>query len=195
MRASLPAAVAPASIRATPRPPRLTPTAKLRWRHRTMPAIPKNTAPTSRPKSRNCRSEGGRFGSRWLIESSSVELELLLPRLSVFRPLALRRFAQQVWTEHEIIDVGPHEAAIRVFRRTHDRLAADVERRVHDHRTSGQRLERADQGMVIGIRLFAHSLQTGRIVDVRDRGNVRAHDVELGDTPQRLVLFSGHRDL
>ena len=49
------------------------------------------------------------------------------------------------------VDVGAHEAAIRVRRRADDRLATHVERGVHHDRTAGQPLELVDQVVVVGI--------------------------------------------
>ena len=57
----------------------------------------------------------------------------------------LRRFLEHERAEHQHVHVGAHEAAVGVLRRADDRLAADVERRVHQHRTAGLRSNAVDQ--------------------------------------------------
>ena len=62
-------------------------------------------------------------------------------------------------------------------------FAADVEGRVHEHRTAGQPLELPDQVVVVRVRVARHGLDARRVVDVRDCRNVRADLVELVDAP------------
>src|SRR5687768_2857216 len=72
--------------------------------------------------------------------------------------------------------------------RAHDRLAPDVERRVDEHRAPCLSLELTQEIVVVGVRLTTDRLNTGRVVDVRDSGNVGAYDIELFDAPETLLL-------
>ena len=78
----------------------------------------------------------------------------LLPCLGLL-PFRLRGLLEQERPEHEAVDVGAHEAAVGVLRRADDRLAAHVERRVHQHRAAGEALERLDQVVVVAVGLRA----------------------------------------
>ena len=44
---------------------------------------------------------------------------------------------QEVRPQNQVVDVGPHEAAIGIGRGADDRLAADVKRGVHEYGTAG----------------------------------------------------------
>ena len=50
---------------------------------------------------------------------------------------------KQTVADRQQVELGAHEAAECVLGRTDDRLAPDVERCVHEHRTAGPSLERA----------------------------------------------------
>src|SRR5262245_42971413 len=65
----------------------------------------------------------------------SVELEALAP-VEVLVQLGLALLAKDLVAEHEGVHLGPHEAEIGIVRRAHDRLAADVERGVDQHRAA-----------------------------------------------------------
>src|SRR5689334_14718216 len=56
--------------------------------------------------------------------------------------------------EHEQIQIRPHEASIRILRSAHDRLAADVERRVDENRTAGLRMERGENPPEIAVAML-----------------------------------------
>ena len=147
---------------------------RVRRATRRCPRGPANAAPTVSPNRRPSR----RRQSSW---NSFCHSFGLLPR-------RLRRLVEQERAEHEIVDVRPHEAAIRVLRRADDRLAADVERGVDEHAAAGARLERLDQVVVAGVRLACHGLDARRVVDVRDRRDVRPRHVQLVDAPQLVLL-------
>ena len=88
----------------------------------------------------------------------------------------------------------PHEAAVRIGGRADDRLAAHVERRVHEDRAARQPLESLNQVVVIRVGVSGDGLDARRVVDVRNRRNIRARHVELVDSPQPPLLVA-HRDL
>src|SRR5258707_11867324 len=78
---------------------------------------------------------------------SSVEDELRAPRFVLHHGRLLALLQHEI-LEHEDVHVRAHEAAIRVFRRPDDRLAADIERRVDDDRTAGSLVKRLDDVVV-----------------------------------------------
>src|SRR5689334_11489764 len=59
----------------------------------------------------------------------------------------LLRFLQHAIADHEHIELVAHEAAEGIFRRAHDRLAADVETGVDQYGASGQFLEAGQQAV------------------------------------------------
>src|SRR5438874_1045675 len=84
----------------------------------------------------------------------SIQLKFAFP-ISLLRPRRLCGFFEVKRADHEAIDVRAHEAAVRVLRRTHDRLTANVERRVDDDRTTREGIELADEIVVIRIGIAA----------------------------------------
>src|SRR5262249_25230150 len=97
-----------------------------------------------------------------------VELVLASP-VDVVAQRRLTRLLEQERPEDEAVHLGPHEAQPRMARRADDRLAADVEGRVHEDRAAGELLEAREEGVVEGVRLGVHRLDARRVVDVRDR--------------------------
>jgi hypothetical protein len=71
----------------------------------------------------------------------------------------------QAWVglpvEDEEIELGSHEAPIRIFRAADDRLAPDVEGRIDDHRATGEFVELLYQAMVVGADLCVDRLNPG----------------------------------
>ena len=60
-----------------------------------------------------------------------------------------------------------------------------------DHRAARAVFERRDHCVVLRICLLVDCLDTSRIVDVRDRRDLRAFDVEFVD-PEQFVFLFGH---
>src|SRR5438132_13642684 len=60
----------------------------------------------------------------------------------------LSLFAQVSIAADEDLDLRAHEAAERVLRRAHDRLAANIETRVDDHRAAGLLPEGTDKSII-----------------------------------------------
>src|SRR5262245_32669508 len=89
-------------------------------------------------------------------------------------------FRQHYVLEHERIDVGHDETAIRLCGRTHDRLAADVEARVDEHRTAGALEKAREQSRESRMPDRIDGLQPYAAIDVRDRGYVRSMRVAHG---------------
>ena len=75
-------------------------------------------------------------------------------------------------------DVGSHKAAERVFRGADDRLASDIEARVHQSRAAGARLEGGEQRVITRVCLFVNCLDTRRHVDMSNGRDFRADSVE-----------------
>src|SRR4029453_8354499 len=63
----------------------------------------------------------------------SIELELFPPVLVLLKRRLLL-LVQQIGAENQIVHVGAHETAGRVLGGADDRLSADVERGIDDHR-------------------------------------------------------------
>src|ERR1043166_9561159 len=93
----------------------------------------KRTRPTVMAVLRAC--------ARWF---ASVKLELLLPCLGLHEITLLPLIENEV-TQHKVIHLGTHEAGKGLIGRAHDRLAANIERRVHQDRAPGESAERAKQ--------------------------------------------------
>jgi hypothetical protein len=74
-----------------------------------------------------------------------------------------------------------HEAAEGLFWRANDWSATHVEAGIDRHRAASQRVEALDQVVIKGVGLAVHGLHACRIVDMGDRRNRRANDVELVD--------------
>src|SRR6185312_4833058 len=103
-------------------------------------------------------------------------------------------FAQQAVADGEHLDVSSHEAAEGVLGRRDDRLAAHVEAGVDQHRAASACLERAEERVEARIGLVMHRLDARRIIDVGDRRDRRAHDIELVDAEEAPLRFA-HRAL
>src|ERR1700674_1031039 len=84
-----------------------------------------------------------RFPTVKNVEIPSVELEFVL--VVDAQALVLLLLEQYAIAGDQHLDIGAHEAAERVLRRAHDRLAAHIEARVDQHRTSGLGLEPRQQ--------------------------------------------------
>src|SRR5262249_35248594 len=102
--------------------------------------------------------------------------------VTAFETGVLVLLAEEAVAHSQCLDLGSHEAAERVFRGAHDRLAADVEAGVDNYRTTGALLKGRDQRVVPGISLPVNGLDARRVVDVSHRGNVRARNIQLGDS-------------
>src|SRR4051812_10493436 len=79
--------------------------------------------------------------------AASVEDEFLAPRF-VHRERRLLRFFEDKPFEDKDVHIRPHEATVSVFGRTHNRLTSDVERGVHNDRTTGSTVESLDDVVV-----------------------------------------------
>src|SRR5262245_12976192 len=92
----------------------------------------------TRGAARRCGPGGvtvnGPTTKRWSVQLEGRLVVLLERRI-------LLRLTQVAIAHREHVEFRPHEAAERVFWRAHDRLAAHVEARVHEHRTAGTPLE------------------------------------------------------
>src|SRR5262245_25772705 len=130
----------------------------------------------------------GRLGSL-TVDDTLVRLELVLVVDLELR--ILLRLAQHAVADDEKLDLVAHEAAEGVLGRAHDRLAAHVEACVDQNSAAGLLLEARDQRMETRAGVGVHRLYTRRIVDVSNGGDVGAHDVELVDT-EELLLLVGH---
>ena len=81
--------------------------------------------------------------------------------------------------ERQAVDPGGEEGLQRVGRARHDRLAAQVERGVDQHRHAGAPLERVEDAIEIRVLLGRHGLHPAGAVDMRHRRGLLR--------PQRLV--------
>jgi len=86
-------------------------------------------------------------------------------------------FIKHAGFQDQKIHLGPHEAAIAVFRRTNDRFAAHVEAGVHYHRATCLLSKGFDDLPVERIGLTPHCLYPRGVIDVRDGGYFRSSDV------------------
>src|SRR5689334_11177721 len=71
---------------------------------------------------------------------SSVKVEAAEPLgalMFIQRRIFLLLANQKTISDHEAVDLGRHETAVGVFDRVDDRLAAHVERGVHNHAAAG----------------------------------------------------------
>src|SRR5215831_13773827 len=109
--------------------------------------------PTTSPNFRSSDTLAASF----IAQSSSIQLELLLP-VAVADEGRLIALVEHAVLQHEHVDPGPHEAAVRVGRRAHDRLSADVERCVHEHPAAGLRVELLEEPVVAGVRFRVDGL-------------------------------------
>src|SRR5207253_2034234 len=116
----------------------------------------------------------------------SVEL-VLAPPVDVVPEGRLRCLVEEERAEDEVVHLGPHEAEVGIARRAHDRLAPDVEARVHEDGAARERVEATQQRVVDRVRLGVHRLDARRVIDVRDRWDGRARHVELLDPEQALL--------
>src|SRR5205823_14913808 len=87
--------------------------------------------------------------------------------------------------DHECIDVGCHETAIGISRRTDDGFAPDIERSIDQERAAGFVAKLRDELVVAPMTLRIHGLYPRRVVDVSDGRNRRAMNLELVETLQR----------
>src|SRR5271155_4431730 len=87
-------------------------------------------------------------------------------------------FIEKAIADCQRIDRRSREASPRVFGRASDRLPAPVEAGGFEDRASCALTEGAEQRMVACVGLAMHRLNARRVVDVRDRGNLRPHGVQ-----------------
>src|SRR5215510_12979769 len=130
----------------------------------------------------------GRLGSL-TVDDTLVRLELVL--VVDLERRVLLGLAQHAVADDEQLDLVAHEAAEGVLGRADDRLAAHVEARVDQDAAAGLLLEARDQCVEARVGVGVHGLHAGRIVDMRDGGDVGAHDIELVDA-EKLLLLVGH---
>src|SRR5437899_333410 len=74
--------------------------------------------------------------------------------------------------DHQRINIGRHETAIRVGWRTDDRLTPNVERCIDQERTAGLVAKLRNELVVAPMPIRVHGLYARRIVDVGDRWNM-----------------------
>jgi len=98
-------------------------------------------------------------------------------------------FLQHAIFQHQRVHVGAAEAIDGVLRRAHDRLAADIEAGVHEHRTTGQVVKSDEQAMEYGVPFRIHRLHAGTEIHVRDRRYRRSRHAQA---PAQVAVF-GHR--
>jgi hypothetical protein len=79
----------------------------------------------------------------------SICLELVL--VLAFERRILLIFYQRGIPRGEDVDLGAHEIAESVLRRADIWLTAHIKARIHDHRTAGLRINRADQSAIAGL--------------------------------------------
>src|SRR5213595_3941945 len=90
-----------------------------------------------------------RQNTSFTMASSEASVELVeAPPVDVVAERRLPPLLQHARAEREGVHLGAHEAEVGVLRGAHDRLAADVEARVDEHGTAGQRLEAAEQRVI-----------------------------------------------
>src|SRR5690349_9769807 len=112
--------------------------------------------------------------------SALIELETAL--VVDFQPRILLVLAQDAIAGDEKLDFRTHEAAKRVLGRTHDRLAANVETGVHQHRAAGASVESREEIVEPRVSLAMYRLHACGIVDVGHGRNVRTRHVEFIDS-------------
>src|SRR5260370_34647131 len=78
--------------------------------------------------------------------------------------------------QHQIIHLGPHEAAIAVFRRADSWLAAHIKAGIHDYRAAGTLAKGLDDFPVERVGFAAHALNYRRVVDIPDGAQFQAID-------------------
>ena len=81
-------------------------------------------------------------------------------------------FHQHVVTDHQAVDVGGGEARVRLLGRADDRLAAHVEAGVHHERAARAFVEALQEPVVDAV-AFVDGLDSRRVVDVGDGGELR----------------------
>src|SRR5262249_17939946 len=106
---------------------------------------------------------------------SSIRCDRTFP---LFAGRWLFTLAEDEWRQREDVDVGAHEARVRILRLTNGRLAADVERRVDEQGASGPRVERRQDLEQSRRPISRDGLQPRRVIQVRDRRNVRARRMQ-----------------
>src|SRR6266700_676472 len=79
----------------------------------------------------------------------------------------------------QVVDLRPHEAAIGVLWRAHDRLPPDIEAGVREQAVLRPIPERPEQFPVSGVRLVMDGLQASGEIDLRHGRTVRADVVQL----------------
>ena len=116
------------------------------------------------------RSCGGISGG-----ASSVQFEAAEPGgalMIVERSVCLSVTFEKAIADDEAIDFGRHEAAIGVFDRVDDRLAANVERGIDDDRASRELVELLDDVVEERVGLAFDRLDPRGIIDVGDSRNL-----------------------
>src|SRR5215510_988964 len=108
----------------------------------------------------------------------SIKREFLTPvrTLPEFR---LRFLIQYTGLQRQGIHLRPHKAAITVLRRANYGLPAHIETGIDDYRATGLLTERLDDLPVEGAHVPAHGLNSGRIIHVRNSGDLRSDHIEL----------------
>src|SRR5579863_5138231 len=90
----------------------------------------------------------------------SIGFETILVFAAQGRILIL--FAQHAVAGDQHFDVGTHEAAEGIFRRAHDRFAADVEARIDQYRTAGADIETREKFVIARVGLLVDGLDARR---------------------------------
>jgi len=106
---------------------------------------------------------------------------------SELRGVGLLVFQQHEVLQHQNIHVGTHEAPVCLFRCAYDRLSADVEAGVDQHRATGLGLERSQQLVEPSVPLRVDGLHSRRAIDVRDRWDGTADALEFIEASRRAV--------
>ncbi len=116
-------------------------------------------------------------GSKSVCWRNSIQFKLVLVVNLECRVLLV--LAQHTIADDEQLDVVAHEAVEGVFRRAHDRLAADVEAGIDQHWAPGLGLETLDQGVKARIGVGVDGLDARRIIGVGQRSQ-RSRYVQVG---------------
>jgi hypothetical protein len=87
------------------------------------------------------------------------------------------------------LNIGPHEAAERVFWGTDDQFASHIKAGIDQNRASGPRLENSKQCMLTRFYFLMNGLNTRRHIDMSDGRNFQVNQVQPVDPKELLVLI------
>jgi hypothetical protein len=104
------------------------------------------------------------------------------------RPRRLRRLLQQVVANAQHVEVRSHERLVGFARCADDRIPAQIEARVDEHRTAGAPEEGFEHAAIGGVAHRIDGLDARRLIDVRDRRHDRASHLELVQALRRASL-------